>query len=176
MRQALRQLSLTSAAVLAACVAVPTQQVDLAYSEEVFAPYKAKGSEIVSGQAFLRQQGGGVVVCAGEPVLLLPAAGPIKEAVTLSRKGVRPLAGKKTVGQTFYSDTADPRFAEVVRRTQCDAQGNFQFAGVPAGDWYVYTRVQWIIADEPQGGDLLADVRTTGQGEQKVLLSDSNRV
>lgn len=176
MRRGLHHLALTAVAFLAACVAVPTQQVELSYAEEAFAPYKVKGAGVVSGQAFLRQQGGGVVVCAGEPVLLLPAVGPIKEAADLSRRGIRPVAGDKSVGETLRGNGADPRFADVVRRTQCDAQGNFKFTALPAGDWIVYTRVRWIIADLQQGGDLLADVRTTGKGEQTVLLSDSNRV
>lgn len=155
-----------AASLLSGCVAVPTQAVDISYSEEEFGNYKLKGNAVVYGQAFLRQQGGGVVVCAGEPVVLFPRTASFEKAVTLARQRIAPIPA-----------TADPRFKDIARKATCDAQGNFRFNGLPAAKWYLYSRVQWSIGDYgTQGGDLIAELETGGTGEQQILLTDSNRI
>jgi hypothetical protein len=154
-------------AVLAGCVAAPQQPVQMNYTAAEFDAYKGKGDATVYGQAFLRQQGGGVVVCAGEPVVLFPHTASFETVVALARQHVQPVLG----------DSADPRFKEVARIATCDAQGNFRFAGIPRARWYIFSRVRWSVGDYgQQGGELLGEVDTTGGGEQQVLLTDSNRL
>jgi hypothetical protein len=149
------------------CVAMPSQPVQISYSEAEFGAYKASGDATVYGQAFLRQQGGGVVVCAGEPVVLFPHTPSFERVVGLARQHIQPV----------FPDTADPRFKQVARRATCDAQGNFRFTGLPRAKWYVYSRVRWSVGDfGQQGGDLIGEVDTSGGGEQQVLLTDANRI
>jgi hypothetical protein len=149
------------------CVAVPTQPVQINYTDAEFAPYRGKGDAVVYGQAFLRQEGGGVVVCAGEPVVLFPHTPSFDQVVAVARKHVRPI----------FPGTADPRFKEVARVATCDAQGNFRFAELPRARWYIYSQVKWSAGDfGQQGGDLLGEVDTSVGGEQQVLLTDKNRV
>jgi len=157
----------TVSIVLAGCVATPQQSVQMNYTAAEFDAYRGAGDATVYGQAFLRQQGGGVVVCAGEPVVLLPHTASFEKVMALARQHIQPVLG----------DEADPRFKEVARVATCDAQGNFRFAGVPRAPWYIFSRVRWSVGDYgQQGGELLGEVDTTGGGEQQVLLTDRNRL
>ena len=148
------------------CVSVPSQSVDIAYSEQEFGVFKGNGDSTVFGQAFLRQQGGGVVVCAGEQVILFPRSASFEAAVNLARQRIRPVP-----------TSSDPRFKDVARMAVCDAQGNFRFNKVPRAKWYVYSKVNWRVGDYGyQGGDLIGEVDTSQGGEHQILLTDSNRI
>jgi hypothetical protein len=152
---------------LGGCVATPTEPVQISYTDAEFASYKGKGDAVVYGQAFLRQQGGGVVVCAGEPVVLFPHTPSFDHVVDLARQHIQPV----------FPGASDPRFKEVARIATCDAQGNFRFADLPRARWYIYSQVQWSVGDlGRQGGDLLAEIDTSNGGEQQILLTDRNRV
>ena len=153
--------------VLGGCVATPQQSVQMNYTAAEFDAYRGVGDATVYGQAFLRQQGGGVVVCAGEPVVLFPHSPSFENVVALARKHIQPV----------LADSADPRFKGVARFATCDAQGNFRFVAVPRARWYIFSRVRWSVGDYgQQGGELLGEVDTTGGGEQQILLTDRNRV
>jgi hypothetical protein len=158
------------------CMSV--QEVAYTYFESEMSPYLTSGAAKVTGQAFLRQRGGGVVVCAGEPVLLVPNIGVFAEAVRLRRSGVQPKIAGKQDGRVFQAGTADPVAKKAIRQAVCDAQGNFELAGLPAGKWILYSRVQWVVGeyDWQQGSDLIAEVTTENTGEQKILLTDANRI
>lgn len=159
-------LAAFASVLLAGCVATPQQSVLMNYTTEEFDTYRGIGDATVYGQAFMRQQGGGVVVCAGEPVVLFPHTASFEKVVTLARQHVQPVLG----------NAADPRFKEIARIATCDAQGNFRFTGVPRASWYVFSRVRWSVGDYgQQGGELIGEVDTTRGGEQQILLTDNNR-
>lgn len=149
------------------CVTPPAQPVELPYLAAEYDPYRGAGDAVVYGQAFLRQQGGGVVVCAGEPVFLFPKTTSFEKVIAVAKSGIMP----------SLSDAMDPRFKEVVRMATCDAQGNFRFAGVPRKSWYLFSRVRWSVGDYgQQGGDLITEVDLSSGGERQVLLTDGNRL
>jgi len=160
-------LAAAASAFLAGCVATPQQAVQMNYTAAEFDAYRRTGDATVYGQAFLRQQGGGVVVCAGEPVVLIPHTASFEKVMALARQHIQPVLGNE----------ADPRFKEIARIATCDAQGNFRFAGLPRAPWYIFSRVRWSVGDYgQQGGELLGEVDTTDGGEQQVLLTDRNRL
>lgn len=170
---ALSLLAFTSIA-LSACVT--TQPISFDYDAAELASYQKQGDETVFGQAFLRQAGGGVVVCAGEPVYLLPNIGPFAEAYLLRKQRIiARVDGKDSV---ITAGLRDPQMSKAIRTSQCDAQGNFTFENVPAANWIVYSRVQWVVGQYqvPQGGDLFSILVTDGVGESKILLTDANRI
>lgn len=150
---------------LSSCVPTPTQTVEMSYTDSEFGAYKGQGDAVVTGQAFLRQEGGGVVVCAGEPVLLFPHTSSFERLVNLAKQHIRPI----------MSETADPRFKKIARKTTCDAQGNFRFDELPRAPWYIFTQVRWTVSDYAQGGALIGTVDTSHGGQQRVLLTDANR-
>ncbi len=160
---------------LSGCLSIPTQDVRVAYIGD-FDPYAASGDSTIEGQAFLRQQGGGVVLCAGEEALLFPDKGFFTEGYRLAKSGTRPVPNgdkSKSISQIAVSD---PTYAKVVRKSRCDAQGNFTFANIPSGDWIVFSTVRWIVSDIPQGSTLATTVSIQNGETKRVLLSDADRI
>lgn len=155
------------AALLAGCASTPHEPVELKnkFSEAEHAAYFTQGDHVVSGQAFLRQKGGGVVTCAGSPVFLVPATPFFDEALVNLYAGKMPSA---------LNMPQQP----IVWKRQCDAQGNFKFVGVPPGRWYVLTEVSWVVPSRnmfisgEQGGALR---RTITVPSEPVILSDTDR-
>jgi hypothetical protein len=129
------------------------------------APYRAPGATTITGQGFLRQQGGGVVTCAGSEVFLIPSTDYTREATAISMRGDRVVGPGPTAGTTG------------ARRTQCDAQGKFRFEGVPGGiPWIIMTQVSWRVGYAPQGGALLRAFTPADRGTEEVMLTDQNFV
>src|SRR5262245_52041396 len=89
--------------------------------------YMEPGENSIKGQGFLRQQGGGVVTCAGSEVLIVPATSFFREVVIHVRAGKKPEIAEKI----------DPSFKPIVKHAQCDAQGNFSVEKLPSGAWLV---------------------------------------
>jgi hypothetical protein len=138
-------------------MAAPFPMADLAH-------YSASGSATISGQGFLRQNGGGVVTCAGSLALLMPDLPYFNEVVAHASNNQN------------VDISSDRQHAQsMMRKTTCDAQGNFVFTNLPVGVWVVTSRVHWVIADERQGGSLLQrGVQTKAAQETKILLTDSD--
>lgn len=100
------------------------------YRPADFAAWQGQGISSLHGQAFLRTVGGDVKTCAGEFVYLIPGAPYFDQYLKMSAADLA---------------QADPEAMAQLRRTVCDAQGNFSFKSVPAGKWYVLTSVTWGI-------------------------------
>ena len=162
--------------VLASCV--QTQSVNFLYNADDYVKHRKFGTSVVYGQAFLRQRGGGVVLCAGELVLLLPNTGPFKESVAIGRSGKRPVAVSGHKDGVFRDRVTDPQFKDVIRKAQCDAQGNFRFEKVPAANWIIYSRVSWQVGkyNIEQGSDLVSEITPKSGEELQILLTDKNRI
>lgn len=86
-------------------------------------------SNTVTGQAFLRQKGGGVVTCAGEYVVMYPNTEYFKNR----RNGMKEVEYSKEVSTMEHF-------------TQCDAEGNFEFDNIESGSWVIETAVRWEVA------------------------------
>lgn len=165
MKKSLLATAIALTAYLAGCnrvqapvtLSTPFPNADLAH-------YSASGSATIAGQAFMRQNGGGVVTCAGSLALLMPDLPYFSEAVAHARNNQN------------VDFAADQQHAQsMVRKSTCDAQGNFVFTNLPVGGWIVTSRVHWVVADVSQGGTLLQrGVQSKAAQETKVLLTDSD--
>lgn len=136
------------------------------------AAYAARsGSSKLTGQAFMRQMGGGVVTCAGEEVVLMPVTKYHTEVVTKTFGS--PSGGKIGVLQTPQVEGTDSRAGQYTKKTVCDAQGNFSFTGLTPGDYYVMSRVLWYAPGNqviPEGGTVAKRFTVRG-GTTSVILS-----
>ena len=125
--------ALTASALLAGCIAPakPTPRT-APFVEAEYHRYTLAGTGILKGQAFLTQRGGGVVKGAGRTVYLEPATSIGNETFNALRFGrnIEPLDGQ-------------PR--DFVRSTNADADGNFEFTGVPEGSYFVYCNITWEV-------------------------------
>ena len=67
----------------------------------------------------------------------------------------------------------DPRFWEYQRATLCDAEGDFEFAGIANGLYYVANSVVWTVPSLyiPEGGTIVKRIQVSGVSSQRVLLN-----
>jgi len=137
-------------------------QTKFDYSEHQ--PYLQPGENGIRGQGFLRQQGGGVVTCAGSEVYLFPATSFFREMMMHLRAGKAPQ----------IEGYIDPTFKPVIKQSQCDAQGNFSFAKLPNGNWFIVTQVAWTVASQSQGGTLMREVAVSDNQTVQVLLTEKD--
>jgi hypothetical protein len=135
-------------------------QTKFDYSEHK--PYAEPGENGISGQAFLRQQQDSVVTCAGSRVLLLPATSYFREMFWHMI-----VAGS----EPNPPETPYPSLKGMIRRTECDAQGNFSFTEIPDGTWFVLTQV-----NARDGGVLITEVTLSNRRATAVLLTDKHLV
>ena len=146
--------------------------------------FKQKGNSSISGQAFLRQRGGGVVTCAAEEVTLYPVTNYSEEVISAQ------FDGSKSKGYSSYYDVwgissgsiefdppLSPKFLEYTQTTICDAQGNFTFKNLPGGrEYYLISRVIWEVPDSysmsTEGGSLMLRVTTEENENSDVVLTN----
>ena len=168
-----------AASLLVGCVTPgPVQQtikVNEPFDKVEASEMISEGAVTLSGTAFLRQQGGGVVTCAGNEVRLLPATKYASER----------MAG--IYGKTFVRDEIQylnvysprlraivqpnpPEYMQYTRTTTCDAQGNFEFQGVKDGRYFVISRVIWRVRMD-EGGMLASLVAVQNGKASRIIMS-----
>lgn len=121
-----------------------------------------KGTSTVSGQGYLKAQGGFIQTAVGETVTLVPKSPYTDEIVSATRK------------EGFFDDYSgvqkDPEYEQFRRVITADKNGAFRFEGLPAGEWYIATRVIWFTRDQlgkvALNGGLLWGVLTTTEGQE----------
>lgn len=157
---------------MSACVEPVVVDPTLPFSAEEVAYINQRGSALIEGQAFMRQQGGVVVTCAGEEVRLTPAGG----YATQRMQGLydSTTSGFRSIYSAVQADDSSAEYqnySAATRKTNCDAQGNFRFEGVANGDYFVTTQVRWMAGSAPQGGVLMQRVNIRDGQSQRTLLS-----
>ena len=133
------------------------------------AAFTGAGAANLHGQAFLKTVGGDVKTCATEEVSLMPGIPYFDEIMEKTKNGLEL--------------HADKRAADLVRRTICDAQGNFSFTGVPAQKWYIVTTVTWDVprvetyasSMDRQGGELIQSIDLHAGDNQAFLTGRDQR-
>jgi hypothetical protein len=167
-------LCLAFATLLCGCavqnLAGPEERTVYAQWDSTAAQYiKQSGSNTLKGSGFMRQQGGGVVTCAGQTVTLLPATPYANERMTIlfgpGQSGINRLRNIR-----FTPDP--PEYKDLTRATKCDAQGNFLFEELADGDYFVAVTVQWSAGPYSlQGGNLMHRVRLSGGKQTSIVMS-----
>lgn len=175
MKRQIAKCAVFSVVCLANCAVAPTQPVQLvnSFNADEIAWSNAEGQNKLEGSALLRQQGGGVVTCAGTEVHLSAYS-------AYSAERIRYVYGRDTGGYADWGSFAfrarlpvDEAYLSSARVTVCDAQGKFKFSNLPDGEYYVTTQVSWSVGYSPQGGYLAQRVSLAG-GETKEVVLTSN--
>ena len=150
------------------------------FDAEAVAFIHERGSNKVMGSAYLRQQGGGVVTCAGHTVWLVPHSEhshervrkmypKVEERETAYLEALGEVYGEPAYGKRLPREV--PEYYATTRQTPCDAQGRFEFEQVADGRYYLTTEVLWWVGGNAQGGQLMAPVMVTGGETAKVVLT-----
>ncbi|MDZ5459459.1 hypothetical protein [Azohydromonas lata] len=154
---------------LAGCSANRVVRFVTPFDAEAARKQLEEGSNNVKGSALIRQAGGGVVTCAGKPVFMMPVTAAAKEWAAqvygTSRGGFH-----NAQGRDIKFKGRDDMFAAVKTAT-CDAQGGFKFDRVADGQFYVFTRITWVVAGSIQGGSVMRPVTLSGGQVAEIVLS-----
>lgn len=153
--------ALLACALLAGCQTTP-QPMASRFNPDEAAYVRRSGTGAITGQAFARQVGGGVVTAAGSPVILLPDQYYTRELASRMASGLYQSGDEKPVG-------------EYGRTTTADASGNFRFTGLASGNYVVLTEVKWGVPTQygviSQGGPLYQIVSVQQGAVSEVILN-----
>src|SRR5262245_39548865 len=123
-------------------------------------PYARKGENGITGQGLVHRQET-VLTCAGRRVLLLPGTAYFREMIGHIIDGNEPEPPEMPY----------PSLKGMIRRSQCDAKGNFSFSELPAGTWFVLTQV-----NTQRSTVLIQEVTVSNGTTPQVLLTDQDIV
>ena len=90
----------------------------------------------IQGQAFSKTRGGDVKYGAGVEVRLFPDIPYSRELIDARSNPWRPVQGM------------DPAWHSYVKTTIADGTGNFEFNGVPAGNYFLETSITWEVPSQ----------------------------
>lgn len=103
------------------------------FQEAQFEPFKGQGTSTLSGEAFMRTRGGDVKLGAGLEVFLYPVTDYTTEMM------------QREVLGTERLEPMDERLAPFVRSTRANSRGEFEFAKLPPGEYYLLCLIQWEV-------------------------------
>lgn len=158
----MRALILCAALALTGCVAPAPALVLKPITDAEIAPYRAARTAWVTGQAFLRQQGGGVVTCAGSSIFLMPNIAATRQMLADMKAGARGQGGMKL----------DTKLRGTGAEGTCNAQGNFRLGPVAPGRYILLTEVSWTVGYARQGGVLRRDVSVKDGETIEVMMTE----
>ncbi len=144
----------------------PPYQTLSVYNPEEVLWSKLDGDSSVSGSAFIRQNGGGIVSCAGFGVDLIPQSSYADERLSYLYSNLT-----KGFNATRSIDDADPRYHADARSTTCGVDGKFKFTNLPNGVYYLTTKAVWKVGNSHQGAYLFQKVDLTSGGHLEVVLT-----
>ena len=153
--------------------------------DDYFADYEGSENAIhtVTGSGFLRQVGGGIVNCAGNPVNAVPKMPTSAYESELNRLNWRVKAAT-SVDPAYTRDKA--RLKAISRSSYCDVDGKFEINGLTPGVYTVSTEISWVIpkicgsgnytyrCDSKQGGIRSATVSIPNNSDKtvhKIIIS-----
>jgi hypothetical protein len=154
--------------------AVPTKVVQLknSFDEVETAKLLQRGPNTIKGSALLRQQGGGVVTCAGLPVRLVPVtAYSAERMVHIYGNLYGGFASLEASKRAFEPSSA--AYLQNTKETVCDPQGFFKFNDVANGDFYLVTVISWKVREYSlEGGALAKRISVFGGETKEIVLTD----
>jgi len=158
----MKSLIVAAVVAIAGCAATPKkpQDVKLTFDPGSHLGYLVAGNNEIRGQAVLREADG--LTCSGHEVIATPATSYFKLVIGLVANGQMPLIG----------DAVGPEYASVVHTSVCDQGGNFSLAGLPRGDWYVTSSVNWTRRNVTHGALMVYKVRLRNAETVQIVMTE----
>jgi len=165
MRPMKKALLVASAVAVTACSSTPKpspQDIRLTFDPNAYVSYFPAGTGEIRGQAFLGQRDEAAGTCAGSKVIATPATRFFRQLIELSAMGQMPLIG----------EAVGAEYADVVRLSDCDPDGNFSIKALPPGDWFVTAPVYRSVDKHVLGGLLVYKVRLHNKETVQIVMTD----
>jgi hypothetical protein len=158
----MKYLIVAAVVAIAGCAATQKkpQDVKLTFDPGSHLPYLVAGNGEIRGRAILREADG--MTCSGREVIATPATPYFRQVIGLVANGQMPLIG----------DAVGPEYASVVHTSVCDRDGNFSITGLPPGDWYVTSSVNWTQRNVTQGSLMVYKVRLRNREMVQIVMSE----
>lgn len=154
---------------LVGCATTKPVQLTTTFNADEARRLTQPGVNIISGSALIRQNGGGVVTCAGLPILLIPYTNYAAERIRAIYGNTE--RGYNNIYRQVKFIPEEPGYLQYTRQTVCDAQGKFVFPNVADGRFFLIGSITWQVGSTAQGGSLMHAV-TVNEGESRdVVLS-----
>jgi hypothetical protein len=125
---------------------VPTVQMQNQYDSAETAWARTDGTATVKGSAMVRLRNGDVLHCGAMDVRLIPVSAYTTERAKIfyGDSDKKQISHKADVFNPSPKGVAKlppkaPGAELDEKRSSCDADGDFEFFNVPAGDWFVFT-------------------------------------
>lgn len=155
--------------ILAGCATTKPVELTNNFNAKEASFINKSGKNTIKGNAFLRQNGGGVVTCAGNDVMLIPVTAYSQERMRhiykLDNIGFLPVYSERV---TFANDQKE--YASMIKYTKCDSDGNFEFDNIANGSYYVVAHVIWQVRSY-QGGALMKKVNVKNGKTEKIIMT-----
>ncbi len=103
-----------------------------------------------------------VVYAAGSDVVLIPKT-------TYSAERINALYQGSKINYFVPSPASPPGFEEAMKKTKANGEGRFEFTNLSDGDYYVVTKVIWMVGSATQGGAIMEPV-SIRQGSAVELI------
>ncbi|ARU87102.1 hypothetical protein [Pseudomonas sp. M30-35] len=155
--------------VLVGCATTKPVQLTTSFNADEARRLTQPGVNIISGSALIRQNGGGVVTCAGLPILLIPHTSYAVERIRAIYGNTE--RGYNNVYRQVKFTPDEPGYLQHTRQTVCDAQGKFVFPNAADGRFYLIGNITWQVGNTAQGGSLMHAVTVNGGESRDVVLS-----
>ncbi len=147
---------------------VLTNPFDPIVAKDLLSP----GNNKIYGSALIRQQGGGIVTCAGCDVQLIPVTPYSEQRMMIiyesDQKGYKSLSGF-VMPIKFEPDPWE--YYEYRLKTIGEPLGTFEFNEVGNGEYFLVTTITWYAGHSTQGGNLMQRVKVTGNESIKIILT-----
>ena len=129
-----------------------------------------KGNNSISGEAFLRQNGGGVVTCAGYEVSLVPETLYARERMEIIYGNA--IKGYNPVYHRVIISPDNPQYHTTLHKKICSSTGHFEFNDVKDGNYFLTALVVWDAPNAgKQGGSLMERVSVKGGEKREITLT-----
>ena len=148
------------------------QPIFSSYDRDEIAWSFGYGTSTISGSGFLRRINGELVTCAGNEVSFVAVGEYSTERMTK-------LYGNAYRGHNTRRNVADaePQYNQDWKSTYCDVDGKFTLQNMPAGEYFVTTRVSWQVGTSvfdtlnPEGGAIMSRVKVNENQTVNVVLT-----
>jgi hypothetical protein len=137
------------------------------FNPDEFAWSTQPGRDVLTGVMAYRR-GETVYGCTGEDVLLIPETPWSRRRMIVLYGSTNSAAVPVSIVRARTPSASTGDYARYVRRTSCDAEGRFSFAGLPDGAWYVIT-VAKPLGGQGEGVALTRRVELRG-GTRNITL------
>lgn len=161
-------------AVAQITISKPNYELVSEFSNDDFAWSLEKGTGVIAGQGYLKTKGGFVQTAVGEEVALIPRNAYTDEIVSVTR----------TEGffDQYSNVSKDVDYNQYRRQQTADEKGRFRFEGLPAGEYYIVTRVIWYTRDQNSkvslhGGLLWGQIKIAdGEVRENIRLNSTSEI